>query len=245
MEADLPDNFSKHYPQNGLWRVRRGQLSASVYQNTTRLLTLVSGSAELTSVKISQTYFGQYIGRFVGDSMRVDGDTCLLCSEGRSNPRRPGYELPLGRPVPYDRWDEMMDERSLRRLPPALSTLTIREITGGFELHYTTVDGLERVLAQMTFDFPPGGIWETADCRMKPEAGQVIFLKHGAGEMRYGNDVIRIEPGACAHGMWQMRDAETAPDHIRILLTFLTPVDYTLKILAYRGLQSPILTKGA
>ena len=245
VEANLPDNFSIYYSKNGLWRVRRAQLSTSVYQNTTRLLTLVSGSAELTSVKISQTYFGQYIGRFVGDSMRVDGDTCLLRSEGRSNPRRPGYELPLGRPVPHDRWDEMMNERSLRRLPPALSMLSIREITGGFELHYTTVDGLERVLAQMAFDFPPGGIWETADCRMKPEAGQVIFLKHGFGEMRYDNDVIRIEPGAYAHGMWQMRDAETAPDHVRILLMFLTPVDYTLKILAYQGLQSPILTKGA
>jgi hypothetical protein len=235
VEADLPDNFSIHYSKNGLWRVRRAQLSASVYQGTTRLMTLVYGSAELSSVKISQTYFGQYIGRFVSDSMRVDGDSCLLRSEGRSNPRRPGYELPLGRPVPHDRWDEMLNERSIRRLPPALSMLSIREITGGFELHYTTVDGLERVLAQMAFDFPPGGIWETADCQMQPEAGQVIFLKHGIGEMRYGNDVIRIESGACAHSMWQMRDAETAPDHVRILLTFLTPVDHTVQLQVYRG----------
>jgi hypothetical protein len=161
----------------------------------------------------------------------------MLRSEGLSNPRRPGYELPLGRPVPHERWDEMLDERSLRRLPPALSTLTIREISNGFELRYTTLGGLDRVAAQMAFDFPPGGIWETADCRMQPTAGQLIFLKHGIGEMRYGNDVIRIESGAYAHGMWQMRDAEPAPDHVRILLTFLTPVDYTVKLLAYQGLQ--------
>ncbi len=237
VDADLPDHFARHYPQNGLWRVRRGQLSASAYQHTTRVLTLVYGSAELTSVKISQTYFGQYIGRFVSDGMQVDGDTCMLRSEGRSNPRRPGYELPLGRPVPPERWDEMLNERSIRRLPPALSTLSLREIPDGLELRYITLDGLDRVTAQMAFDFPPGGVWETVDCRMKPVAGQVIFLKHGVGEMRYGSDVIRIEPGAYAHGMWQMRDAESAPEHVRVLLTFLTPVDYAMKLLTYRGLR--------
>jgi hypothetical protein len=194
-------------------------------------------------VKISQTYFGQYIGRFVSDSMKVDGDTCVLRSEGRSNPRRPGYELPLGRPVPYNRWDEMLNARKIRRLPPALSTLTIQEISNGFELRYRTLDGLERVAAQMAFDFPPGSIWETVDCRMKPEAGQVIFLKQGFGEMHYGNDVIRIESGAYAHGMWQMRDAEPAPDHVRILLTFLTPVDCAVKLLVYQGLQAHLMQR--
>jgi hypothetical protein len=238
VNTDLPDNFSRHYPHNGIWRIRRGRLSASVYQQTTRLLTLVSGCAELCSVRISQTYFGQYIGRFAGDAMHVDGDTCVLRSEGRSNPRRPGYELPLGRPVPHDRWDEALKDRSIRRLPPALSTLAVRALPDGLELRYTTLDGLERVAAQIAFDFPAGGIWETADCRMQPAAGQVIFLKHGAGEMRYGNDAIRIVSGAYAHGMWAMRDAETAPDCVRVLLTFLTPVDAVIKLVAYRGLRS-------
>ena len=238
-DAALPDNFSVRYPQNGLWRVRRERLSVSAYQDTTRLLTLVYGQAELSSVKISQTYFGQYIGRFVSNSMTIEDNRCILRSEGLSNPRRPGYELPLGRPVPHDRWEEMLSERSIRRLPPALSTLTLQEIPNGFSVQYLTLDGFEGVAAQMAFDFPPGGIWETADCRMKPEAGQVIFLKQGFGEMRYGNDVIRIESGAYAHGMWQMRDAETAPDHVRILLTFLIPVDYSLKLLAYQRLQCP------
>ena len=89
---------------------------------------------------------------------------------------------------------------------------------------------------QIAFDFPAGGIWETKDTRTKPVAGQALFLKQGYGVMRYGSDAIRIGPGAAAHGMWQMREAEPAPNNVRVLLTFLTPVDYAFTIRAYRGL---------
>jgi hypothetical protein len=234
--ALLPEDFARYFPLNGIHRVRRGLLNASFFRNTTRLLTLTYGQAELSSLKISQTYFGQYTGRFISDSLEVGPDHWVLRSEGQANPRRPGYELPLGQPVPPDRWQEMMPQRSLRRLPPALSALTVREIESGFELRYQTLAGLDRVAAQIALDFPPGGIWETGDTRAMPLAGQLFFLKQGYGQMRYGSDVIRLEPGAYAHGMWHMRDSEPAPNHVRILLTFLTPIDFTFRITAYRGL---------
>jgi hypothetical protein len=237
--AALPEDFAQHFPRNGLWRVRRGLLSASFFQGTTRLLTLIFGQAELSSLKISQTYFGQNTGRFISDSLEVQDHEAILRSEGLSNPRRPGYELPLGRSVPPERWHEMLPERSLRRLPPAASTLTVQEVDGGFDLRYRTLEGLDRVAAQVALDFPPGGIWETEDTSTRPEAGQVLFLKRGYGEMRYGPDVIRIGPGAHAHSMWRMRDAETAPDHVRVLLTFLTPVDHAFHLRAHRGLHAP------
>lgn len=235
--ANLPEDFTRYFPLNGLWRVRRDLLSASFFRHTTRLLSLTYGQAELSSLKISQTYFGQFIGRFVSDSMALEDNRLRLRSEGLSNPRRPGYELPLGRPVPPEQWTEMLKERSIRRLPPATSTLTVQEVEGGFQLRYQTLAGLAGVAAQLALDFPPGGIWETADTRTMPGPGQVIFLKQGSGAMRYGNDVISIEPGAYAHGMWRMRDAEPAPDHVRVLLTFLTPVDFTFYIRGYRGLN--------
>ena len=234
--VSLPENFSNYYPKNGLWRVRRNRMSASVFKDTTRLMTLIYGTAELTSVKISQTYFGQYIGRFVSNDLQVEANQAMLRSEGKSNPRRPAYELPLGRPVPHDQWAHMIEERDLRWLPPALSTLKIQEVEGGFDLHYQTLDGLPGVCAQMAFDFLPGGVWETEDTKIMPVAGQIIFLKQGLGTMRYGNDVIQISPGTYAHGMWHMRDAEPAPNHVRILLTFFTPVKSTIKLRCYRGL---------
>ena len=68
-----------------------------------------------------------------------------------------------------------------------------------------------------------------------PQAGQVVFLRRRYGSMRYGNDVIRIGPGANAHHMWEMRDAETAPGHVRVLLTFRTPVDHAFTLQCYHS----------
>jgi len=235
-DAKLTDDFTLFLPLNGIWRARRGLLSASAFRNTTRLFSLVYGKAELSAVKISQTYFGHNTGRFISDHIDTTAEGIILRSEGYGNPRRPGYELPLGYPVPPDRWNVMLEERALRRLPPLLSMLTIQGVDGGFELHYQTLDGLDGVAAQVAFDFLPGGVWETDDTATRPQAGQVLFLKQGYGMMRYGHDVIRIGPGAHAHGMWAMRDAETALDHVRVLLTFVTPVDVTLQIRVHQGL---------
>jgi hypothetical protein len=238
VDASLPTRYNRHFPLNGIWRVRQDRLSASFFSGVTRLLSLVHGQAELSSMKISLTYFGSYCGRFFGDTMRVEGGRAILHNEGLRRPRRPGYEMPVGRPVPAERWDASFGERLLRTLPPLTAELIVDEVESGFDLRYHLLDGLDGIAAQIAFDFPPGGVWETADTRIQPAAGQVIFLKQGYGEMRFGSDVIRIGPGAVSHGMWQMRDAEAAPDHVRVLMTFWTPVDHEFQIRAYRGLKS-------
>lgn len=232
--ASLPEDFSRHFPLNGIWRVRRGPLSASFFQGGHRLLAFHYSRAELSSLQIAQSYFGA--GQFVGDALDVEGGAATFRSEGRHRPGRPGYELPLGRPVPRERWAEAREERGHRPIPPATSTLTAREAPGGFDLRYRTLDGLDRVTTQLAFDFPPGGVWETDDVCLEPHAGQVLFLKRGTGTMRYGNDAIAIGPGADAHRMWRMRGAEAAPDHVRVLCTFVTPVDHAFSLRGYRGL---------
>ena len=230
LEPTLPSDYTRHLPVLQAHRIRRGELSVTAFGGTTRLLHLVSGQAELVSVKISQAYFG--VGRFVGDSIREEDGAVVLRSEGTLSPYRPGYELPLGRPVPPEHYQELRAERVLRRVPYCLSELRVREVEGGLDLRYVTLDGMDRVPAQIALDFAPGGIWETDDTVLQPQAGQVLFLKRGAGRMRYGRDVIEVSPGACAHQIWAMRDAEAAPGLVRILLTFLTPLDFrvTLKI---------------
>lgn len=226
----LPNDYERYFPLNRIYRVRRDALSATFFGGVTRLLTLTHGQAELSSVKLSHTYFGQYIGRFVADEMEYADGTLLLRSQGRANPRRPAYELPIGKPVPPQQWTEMLGERPLRWLPHAVTTIRVTEVDGGFDLHFQTVAGADDVATQLAFDFPAGGIWETRDNRIMTAAGQTIFLKRGWGTMRYGPDAIRIGPGHLTHGMWQMREAETAPDHVRVLLTFFTPVDYVVHI---------------
>ena len=196
-------------------------------------MTLQFGQAELSSLKISQSYFGD--GLFIAESLTPAGDGVVLHSSGTQRPHRPGYELPLGRPVPAEGWSNINLERDWKPIAPAESSLTVREVAGGFELHYQTLDGLDRVPAQIALDFPPGGTWETDDACFRPQAGQVIFLKRGYGTMSFGADAIRIGPGADGHRAWDMRQTEQAPGHVRVLLTFTTPADHTFTITGRRG----------
>ncbi|EIP97706.1 hypothetical protein OpiT1DRAFT_02153 [Opitutaceae bacterium TAV1] len=235
----LPD-FARHFPVNGFWRARRGEFTATIFTDTTRLLHLAFGTAELAGLKISQSYFG--VGLFVGDRLDAGTTGGVLRSEGRRNPRRPGYELPLGLPVPKEDWEKLRHTRPLRPIPPPASELEVillsnTETDGEvLEFVYRTTDGLDNVATQIALDFVPGGVWETADTITRPAAGQVLFLKNGSGRMRYGLDVIEIEGGAHAHTMWAMRDSETAPAHVRVLLTFLTPVEHRFRIKTWHGI---------
>jgi hypothetical protein len=233
--APLPDNFVKHYPINAVWRSRRGPISATAFGGVTRLMTLVYGAAELNSLKISQTYFG--VGWFIGDNMHAHDQTVVLRSEGKQRPHRPGYELPLGRPAPREHWNEMNLEREWNPLPPATSELSITAMPGGFDLHYRTLDGLDQVAAQIALDFPAGGWWETDDTLVQTQPGQAIFLRRGAGRMRFGDDVIEISAGAFAHHYAAMRHAEPPlPGMCRVLLTFVTPVDHRFSLRVWSGL---------
>ncbi len=233
--AGPPEDFARHFPHNGLWRARRGALSATVFRDAARLLSLRHGAAELAGVSIHQNYFSAASGRFVGETLSGADGRAVLRSSGRADPRRPGYELPLGRPVPPERWTESLDERELRRLPPATSELAVEFVAEGLALRYRTLDGTAGVLAQVAFDFPPGGIWETDDTSLQPVAGQVLFLKRGYGAMRYGADVIAIGPGADAHRAWQLRHTAPQPGHVRVLIPLQTPVDHTFAITVRRG----------
>ncbi|MGC4043657.1 MAG: hypothetical protein QM758_07605 [Armatimonas sp.] len=223
-----PDNFQKFFPVLKLWRMRRGALAVSAYGGRTRLAAMRFGQAELSAIKISQAYFG--VGRFVAEAFEEIPSGVRLVYHGVTE-RRPGYEQPLGYPVPHESYQQMRPERTIRRVAPAKITLEITEAEDGLDLHlYTEPDAMDRVPLQIALDFAAGGTWETADTALKPTAGQVLFLKAGSGSMRYGHDAIVVSPGSDGHRMWAMRDAEPAPNHARVLVTFQTPMDARLTL---------------
>jgi hypothetical protein len=235
VQAELPTQFIQHYPLNNFWRMRHGQLSATVFGGVRQLISLVYGAAELNSITISQTYFG--VGHFIADQLTAHGQSVTLRSEGRQRTHRPGYELPLGRPVDREEWETANVQRDWKPIPPATSTLHITAQEDGFACHYQTLDGLDKVATEIAFDFAVGGFWETADTAFTTQPGQVIILKQGYGRMRFGTDVIEIGPGAGAHRYEYMRHTTPpAPGLCRVLMTFVTPVDHRFSIRAFSGL---------
>ncbi len=232
-DGAFPFDFQRMLPANGIWRMRRGALSVSAFRGATRLMTLSSGQAELAAVKVNQSYFG--VGAFKAEALEERGGGVVLTSSGVQLPNRPGYDMPAGRPMSRETFYEDRASRVCRALPPCRSEMTVTPDEQGILLNLRTLDGMEGVTAQMAFDFAPGGEWETADTCLRPAPGQVLFLRRGAGRMRWGQDVIEIDGGAEAHRMWSMRDAEAAPGHVRVLLTFRTPIRHTVRLRVYRA----------
>lgn len=234
-DVQIPHDFIRFYPKNQIWRVRNNDLSASAFGGSTRLMTMTYGEIEMSSIKISQTYFG--VGHFIAETMTSDENWVVMHSSGAQKLHKPGYELPLNRPVDPEDWGNAFQERDVYPIPPAESELRIEAVDDGFDFHFRTLDGLDQVPVQIAFDFPAGGYWETQDTALQTQAGQVIFLKQGAGQLRIGDTVMRIDGGAEGHRYYAMRHAEPVPsDQVRLLVTFITPVDHKLSIRLSRGL---------
>ncbi len=100
----------------------------------------------------------------------------------------------------------------------------------GFALRVTTSGGVDGVPLQIELLFEPGGTVEVEGAILEAHAGTTLFLKGGEAVYRVGDDEITVGPGHCAHTMWKMHNSPDAPDAFRLLISLLSPVDYTLHI---------------
>jgi hypothetical protein len=227
--ASVPTRYTALLPALRLWRYRRDDLSLTVFGEGTRLLHLVAGRIELLGVTISQSYFG--VGQFRADELQPDGSGVVIRSLGRSHPRRPGYDLPAGEPVPVEAWEEHAARREVRRMPPAEGRLVVTPRVDGCELRYASDGGVAGVPAQLTLDFRVGGRWSQGGRSRSLAPGEVVLLDRPGGEWRVGGHILQINPGADAHSIREMRDAEPpAPGCARIVVPLLTPADHRLRL---------------
>jgi hypothetical protein len=237
--------YRKGYRASGLWRVRHEQTSATVAAGMNSPFSLRHGEAELSAVRVSSTYFAT--GQFVGEQMDIaagDGSVRLrhmgknsqtLYPEGYDGPV---YWLPLGDETKVDtsNWVETRARRPTFDLPPMQVVMDVEDVAAAagevaaFDLHLQTEGGLSGVPFQIVCVFEPGGILSTNSAHMQTPAGSSVFLREGEASFRVGSDVIRVGPGACAHTMWHMHNSVDDPDRFRLLITLMTPVDYTLQI---------------
>lgn len=247
----LTTSYRKYYPAARLWRVRRGQTSATLAEGLDTPFSLRHGAAELSAVRVSSTYFAT--GRFVGRNMApIDGDRGARLHHAGANELypekaydRPIYWLPIndGTKVDAGNWQDVRGRRQTYDLPPMTIDLEVTE-TGvveaadvadagdgtAFDLRVTTRGGVERVPVQLELLFEPGGTIEVAGGLLQAHGGTTMFLKEGDAVFRVGSDEITIGPGHCAHTTWKMHNSPDAPEAFRLLVTLLSPVDYTLHL---------------
>lgn len=224
----LPESYSKVYPVAGLWRVRRGRMSATTASGITAPFSLKHGEAALTAVKVCASYYGT--AQFVGEAFREADGGVRMTHPGRGwHYDSPGYFQPLGEPVDQAQWEEVRRRREFSAVPPLVMDLTVEEVEGGFDLRIVA-GGLDGVPLQIACDFAPGGELDFESGAIQGVEGQTAFLKSGYATYHAGNDAISVGPGAYAHRMWHMRNSEPAPEAFRLLITLVTPVDRMLEV---------------
>lgn len=225
----VPDFYVRYLPHNRIWRKRDRETSISLHGEGSHLLHFIYRQAELLSLQIAQAYFS--VGLFLPDSMEVTDESITLLSSGLQKPNLPAYHLPLGRPVARSEFDASIQARQQKAILPARSELQVKPFEDGLLMKYTSLDGLDQVITQISLDFPAGGLWETDDTVVACQPGTTLFLKKGYGRMRYGVDAIEIGPGHVNHLDRNMRHSlRPSGSAVRVLLTFTTPVEHTFYI---------------
>ena len=223
----LPNNFAHHYPISGLWRVKRDKLSATSATGNRTALAVRYGNINMRAIKFSGTYMST--SNLQADKMEPIQNGVQLTQKGADH-RAPGYDLPLNKEVPLGKFGAVRSTRERWTCPEIDLTLDIVEVENGFNLHYTTEGGLDRVPIEIECTFEGPGEWETHDNVLQVDNGQSAILKSGYGTFHNGNEGITIGPGSGVHRDWNMRNSEPDHDSFRVLITLQTPVDYTLEV---------------
>ncbi|MBT4137490.1 MAG: hypothetical protein HOE48_06215 [Candidatus Latescibacteria bacterium] len=225
--SPLPNNYTRHYPISGLWRVKRGPLSATAATGNRTALSVRYGNINLRAIKFSGTYMST--SNLQADKMEAIENGIRLTQKGADH-RAPGYDLPLNKEVPMGQFGAVRSTRERWTCPEMDLRLDIVEVENGFNLQYKTDGGLDRVPIEIECTFEGPGEWETHDNVLQVENGQSAILKSGYGTFHNGNEGIAIGPGSGIHRDWNMRGSDPDNDSFRVLITLQTPVDFTFEI---------------
>jgi len=238
----MAESFSRHMPASGVWRVRRGKLSATVAVGPEEVISLKYGSTELAGVRFFAPYFAGAM--FTVRELDVDGDSATLrLKSDFLLPQLPGYWMPLGRPVSWEDLPyEALEERELRPRPEMDILLTIKEVEDGFDLAFRSAGGMDAVPFQLECLFASPGQIEIEQASFTASFGGSLLLNKGYLTYRSEGDAITIGPGFYGHRNTFSSDG----DGYRVFLTGWTPVDHRLEIRCGRWSETegPCLSAG-
>lgn len=250
----LPSDYARFFAGSGLVRIRRGQVSASVYGGSDYPLGVVSGlaanpafftfrkgAAVLESVRMAPQFFRK--GFFYSQGVKVQANRYLLHQR---------LEVPYYQPLPKtarradgdytlspaeDRFWSKMDfpAREKRNIKSLEQRVTVVETAHGrFDLE-VDVDGHDGVPVTLEFTFRRGG--RLAGVAPSPDADDDYFLEEGIGRYEHEGDSIELGPGQADHRATRMESelfdthrGSLRPDGLRVYITGFTPFRRTITI---------------
>lgn len=210
----IPDNYRHEFPHNGVIRIRRGPVSATILtERRSRFFTLRNGQAVINGVRFASAFFGR--GQFVPSKS---------LTQSLSGPYYQPFDPP--RLISADEWDETRAGRKKTEVNVLTQSASVTEDGKRFRVRIQS-QGTKNVPLAIEINFREGGRLQGVEPAHKVAEGFV--LKEGYGTYRVGSDVIRFGPALHEHMYTQIRAAEPKMSGPSVYLTAFTPVDYTLE----------------
>jgi hypothetical protein len=214
--SSLPTQYARVFSGSGLARIRRDQISATVFggsdwplgvasgiSSNPTFFTYRKGRAVLESVRFAATFFSE--GVFHSEGLAADESGYHLHQR---------FDVPYYQPLPKARrnargdypltpardsrfWSKMdFPHRPVSNVQTLDQRITVKEKDGVFELHFN-ISGHSGVPVAVEFAFRAGGKIEGSTSERA--GGGAVFLKDGFGRYRVGDDVIEFGPGQAEH----------------------------------------------
>jgi hypothetical protein len=215
----IPSDYSRVFSNSGVARIRRGDISATVYGGSDWPLGVASGLAS------NPTFFTFRKGRAVLQSIRMGGQFFsegAFRSEGleAENNRfilHQRFDVPYYQPLPkafrnprgdyaltpardFRFWSKLdFPHRPMSNIQTLDQKVTVTENRGVFELRFD-ITGHDHVAYLVELAFRPGGELTGALQELSSrDGGKAYLLKEGMGRYRVGEDAIEFGPGLAEH----------------------------------------------
>jgi hypothetical protein len=222
----IPSEYNVHMPSAQIWRVRRGLLSATAAAGISSPFELRYGDVHMKGLKVHANWFN--IGQFKPETFERTTEGVRMTHTTLEH-GRPGYDMPLGREVPYDGWSDTWLIRDFWMHEPFVMTMDVREVEGGFDVTFSAEGGMDRVMFDIECYFGSPGVWETDELLMNANS-EAVILKSGYGVYRNGDHGISVGPGLAQHENWAMRGWDGTGPAFRVRMTPLSPVNHTVEL---------------
>jgi hypothetical protein len=255
----IPSSYVKVFANSNLARIRRGDVSATVYggsdwplgvasglASNPAFFTFRKGAAVLESVRMGGRFFS--LGVFRSDGLEVDGNRYVLHQR---------YDVPYYQPLPRNLrnprgdyeltpakdgrfWSKLdFHNRPMGNIQTLDQKVTVVDKEGSFELLFD-ITGHDDVPYTVELAFRPGG--ELGGALQEVTTGddrKAFLLKDGLGRYRVGNDAIEFGPGQADHQSlnlsghsYSAHGAELRVSGTCVYITAMTPFQ---KIVVIRG----------
>lgn len=249
----LSTTFTKHFKESDLVRIKRGDITASIFGGNDLPLTVASGrscnptfftfrkrSAILEYARLSTSFFST--GYVRSEGLQKEGNRYTLNEKKEAyyyypmpeNKRNEKGDYKLTPSLDGRFWSKMDFESRPKETMTLESKMVIEEIENSFKIDIEVV-GAENVEVTLDLCFKDGGNFEGA---IQGENEKDFFLEGEFAKYTIGSDTIEVGPGKYEHSNIDGLDGEVYSTHFgsikgegqHLYITGLVPFKHSLRI---------------